>query len=54
MTKLFQHRIVQASRMDKREKFLDRCEKSVWRDTNKSLIKATSIEILNETEQLLM
>lgn len=50
MTKLFEHRIVQACRLDKREKFHDRWEKSVRRDTNKSLIKVTSIEISNKTE----
>ena len=54
MTKLFEHRIVQACRLDKREKFHDRWEKSVRRDTNKSLIKVTSIEISNKTEQLLV
>lgn len=57
MTKLFKHRIVQVCRMDKREKFHDRWERSVRsvrRDTNKSLVKVTNIEILNKTEQLLV
>lgn len=54
MTKLFEDRIFQACRFDKREKFHDRWEKSVRRDTNKSLIKVTSIETLNKTEELLV